>query len=295
MLQRLRPLVAAVLTLVGTTLGAVPASAATAPPTPTLVGIRAAHHTGYDRLVFDFHGGLPSRITTGYVGELLGDGSGLPVPLPGQAKLQIRFEGTDAHDEAGAPTAPGALALPLPNAMSLVRAGDYEAVTTYGVGLALRQPYRVFTLRSPDRVVLDVDAAFRTVNRQVWFFDEGRFVRNTPPFVVPVLRPVLPGTPATGVSDRLFAGPTAAEAARGLRFLPSGATGYRGLSITGGTARIQLTGGCSSGGSTVSIAGQLLPTLRQFPTVQAVKIFDPAGSTQNPTGPHDSIPDCLEP
>ncbi|HET6693012.1 MAG TPA: hypothetical protein VFG97_01795, partial [Pedococcus sp.] len=35
-------------------------TAATAAPVPTLVGIRAAHHLTYDRVVFDFAGGLPS-------------------------------------------------------------------------------------------------------------------------------------------------------------------------------------------------------------------------------------------
>jgi hypothetical protein len=54
-------------------------------------------------------------------------------------------------------------------------------------------------------------------------------------------------------------------------------------------------GGCSSGGSTVTIAGEIMPTLRQFATVDWVKIYGPGGHTADPTGPTDSIPDCLNP
>jgi hypothetical protein len=67
------------------------------------------------------------------------------------------------------------------------------------------------------------------------------------------------------------------------------------LSLTGGVARIRLTFGCSSGGSTVSIAGEIMPTLKQFSSVQGVKIYDPTGNTEVPNGPTDSIPECLEP
>src|SRR3954454_23841865 len=44
-------------------------------------------------------------------------------------------------------------------------------------------------------------------------------------------------------------------------------------------------------GSTVSIAGSIIPTLKQFPNVQHVKIYDRAGQTSDPIGPTDSIPD----
>lgn len=272
------------------------ARAMAAPPTvPTLVGIRAAHHPAFDRIVFDFSGGLPAGRRAAYVPALVGDPSGRPVPVAGRAILQVRFERANAHDAAGRSTAPERIAFGLPNAVTAVRAGDFEAVTTYGLGLAARQPFRLFTLTRPDRVVLDVDAAFATQQRRVYFFDPGRFAANRQPFFLPVLRPVRPSTPATGVLDRLFAGPTPAEQARGLRFLASGATGFSNLSITRQIARVGLTGGCSSQGSTATVAGEIFPTLRQFGTVDAVKIYDPSGRTERPTGAVDSIPACLEP
>jgi hypothetical protein len=263
--------------------------------TPTLVGIRAAHRTGYDRVVLDFRGGLPASRRVSYVKGLVGDASGKPVRIAGQAILAVRLEPAQAHDAAGRSTAPGRVAFALPNVMTVVQAGDFEAVTTYGIGLARRQPFTVSTLRNPSRVVIDIRAAFPTVSRKVWFLDRNRFLANTPPFFVPVRRPVQPATPATGVMDRIYAGPLTGEHAHGLRLLLSGSTGYRRLRVTAGIARVQLGGGCDSGGSTVTIAGQIQPSLRQLSTVDAVKIYDPSGHTEHPTGRGDSIPTCLEP
>ena len=78
--------------------------------------------------------------------------------------------------------------------------------------------------------------------------------------------------------DRLFAGPTDAEYASRLRLQQSHAAGFTGISIADLVARLRLTGGCSSGGSTFSIARQIYPTLKQFATVNFVKIYDPAAN-----------------
>jgi hypothetical protein len=48
---------------------------------------------------------------------------------------------------------------------------------------------------------------------------------NTPPFVVPTIRPEIPSTPAIGLLDRLFAGVQDSERADSLRFVRSGARG----------------------------------------------------------------------
>jgi hypothetical protein len=268
--------------------------AAPALTVPTLVGIRAAHHPTHDRVVFEFRGGPPGSTQVRYVDRLIGDASGLPVRVPGRAILRVRFEPARAHDASGR-TAPLRRAFALPNLMAAVRSGDFEAVTTYGLGLARRTPFHVTSLRRPARVVVDVRAAFRTANRGVYFLDRGRFRANTEPFFVSRARPVPTGTPATGLMDRLFAGPLPAEQADGLRLLRSRATGWTRLRIDGRVARVQLTGGCSSGGSTVTIAGEIMPTLRQLDSVRWVKIYDPKGRTEAPTGRRDSIPECLEP
>lgn len=273
---------------------AVSGPAPAAPPqVPTLVGITAAHAGDVDRVVFEFSGGLP-QVRAGYVDELVGDGSGLPVRIAGRAVLRLRFSPADAHDASG-PTVTGRRAFALPNVITAVRAGDYEAVTTYGLGLARRSRFAVSTLRSPARVVVDVRAEFPTEQRKVFFLHEERYVEDREPYFVPRLRPVRVHTPATGVLDRLFAGPLPRERADGLRLVRSGATSFGDLSIESGIARVRLVGGCSSGGSTVTIAGSIMPGLRQFPSVDWVKIYDPAGDTASPSGTSDSLPDCLSP
>jgi hypothetical protein len=288
-------------TLLGSLLAALAGPPATAAPSQAqLEIIRAAHHPGYDRVVFEFRGPLPTYRLR-YVDTLTGDPSGLPVPVPGRAILEVTMHNAVAHDDFG-PRASRRNTFPLPNVMSVLQSGDFEGVVTYGVGLASRQPYRAFTLTNPSRLVVDIDAGFTTVQKPVYFIDEHRYAANTPPFVRSVLRPVLAAAPATAVMDRLFAGPTPAEAESGLRpptypslTARSKATGFANLSIAEGIARVRLTGGCSSGGSTITVANEIMPTLRQFSTVDYVKIYDPAGRTQRPTGRSDSIPTCLEP
>ncbi len=281
------------LLLTGLVIPAVSPTSAPAAQAPTrVVAIRAAHHPGFDRVVFEFSRRLPSSVRVRYVDEVIGDPSGLPVRIAGRAFLGVRFFPTNG---LGGSIAPTRKAFALPNVMTTVLSGDFEAVTSFGIGLAKKTRFHVSTLRNPSRVVIDIRAAFPTVNRKVFFLDEDRFVANTQPFFVPRLRPVRASNPATGVMDRLFAGPLQSEKADGLRLLRSRATGFTNLSIGNGIARVQLTGGCNSGGSTVTIAGEIMPTLRQFGSVDWVKIYGPAGHTETPNGRSDSIPVCLEP
>ncbi len=273
-------------------LAAVPAADARPAALPQLVDVRAVHRDGVDRVVFQFDDGIPAGVDVRYVDRLLGDGSGLPIRIAGRAILQVGLQPTRTDR---ATDAPARRSFALPNVMTVVRSGLFEGWTTYGLGLARRIPVSVVRQPGRDRVVVEVGAAFRTVERRVFFLDEDRFAANLEPFFVPRTRPVPVGSPATGVMDRLFAGPLDRERARGLRLVRSRATGFADLAIAGGIARVRLRGGCSSGGSTVTIAGEIMPTLRQFDTVDWVKVLDPSGTTADPTGPGDSIPECLNP
>jgi hypothetical protein len=133
------------------------------------------------------------------------------------------------------------------------------------------------------------------VTVQVYFLNEANFNVGTEPYVTPVEREVDAADAAQGALHALFAGPTAAEQDEGLRFVASEATGFADLEIADGIARVRLTGGCSSGGSTFTVANEIVPTLKQFSEVGFVKILDPDGNTESPEGPGDSIPFCLEP
>jgi hypothetical protein len=289
-----------------TTLGLAEPSAAggatvTARPVPTLTAIRAAHHPGYDRhhpgydrLVFQFRGRVPGQRSARYVRQVVGP-SGLPVHIVGSALLQVRFFQATGH-APGVPSTfgPTRRTYALPNVIQVV-AEDFENVLVFGVGLARREPFHMFTRTNPSRVIIDVRTPFRTVSVRDYFLNTNRFAQGIPPYTQRVFRPVIPPAVGFGALQRLFAGPTQAERARSLRFVASKATGFKNLRIRHGVARVQLTGGCSSGGSTFTVANLIRPTLKQFPSVHWVKIYDPSGHTERLFGHTDSIPVCLEP
>lgn len=128
------------------------------PATPTLVAIRAAHHADttpqYDRVVFEFSGPVP-LLRIEYVKKLIADGSGLPVPIAGRAILCVQLEPARAHNDRGQVTAPRNMKLRLPIVKEIVSAGDFEAVVTYGIGLARKAETRILTLANASRVVVD--------------------------------------------------------------------------------------------------------------------------------------------
>jgi hypothetical protein len=64
----------------------------------------------------------------------------------------VRFDPAVAHAAQGA-TAPARKAFALPNIMTTARSGEFEAVTTYGIGLAQGTPFEVFTLQDPSRAL----------------------------------------------------------------------------------------------------------------------------------------------
>jgi len=112
----------------------------TPPPLRTLVGIYVGNHPGespaYQRMSFYFRGGLPSY-RVGYVAQVVSDGSGAPVPLPGNAFLQVTFTDAQAHTDAGQSSvvAAPAAAIGYQNLKGYQSAGDFEGTVTYGLGL----------------------------------------------------------------------------------------------------------------------------------------------------------------
>jgi hypothetical protein len=128
------------------------------PAIPTLVAIRAAHHaetsSKYDRVVFEFSGPVP-YLRIEYVTELIADGSGAPVRIAGKAIVSVQFTPAQAHNDRGKITAPNNINLKLPLVKQIVSAGDFEAVVTYGIGLARKADTRILTLGNPLRVVVD--------------------------------------------------------------------------------------------------------------------------------------------
>ena len=155
-MRLVRTLVVTSLVAVVLTLAAAPAGAQSA---PTLSGVRAGHHPGFDRVVFEFRGPVP-RHHVRYVDQLVQDGSGKPVSVAGAADLEVVFQGANAHDQNGTPTVdPRRFSPRLPAVQEVAQIGDFEAVVSYGIGVDRRRPLEVTTLSSPSRLVIDVSTA----------------------------------------------------------------------------------------------------------------------------------------
>jgi len=278
----------------GAVLSAAPAAAAQASqPAPVLTAIRAAHYPGYDRLVFQFAKGLPTRWSARYLSARSTASSGLPESVADSTWLLVSFARATGHNSGGVAYVPASTGYALPDIMQVVTVRDHGGTVSFAVALARHEPFRMSTLAHPSRVVIEVQTPFRTVPVRDFFVSTAGTA--SPSTIVPVSRPVTEPATASGALQRLFAGPTRAELARGLLFVASGATGFWRLQIQGGVARVWLTGGCGNGGSTVTVASEIVPTLTQFGSVRWVKIYDPAGNTERPAGNTNSIPVCLTP
>jgi hypothetical protein len=109
--------------------------------------------------------------------------------------------------------------------------------------------------------------------------------------VVKVTRSVQKWTPQDAL-NALYLGPTGEEA--GMRLISCESTGASVQSIENGIAKVQLKGGCGGCG-TLGLSELLIPTLKAFPEIFTVQIFDPSGKSQMENARMDSRPACLEP
>lgn len=130
----------------------------------------------------------------------------------------------------------------------------------------------------------------------VYFMDEAKFAVGTEPYEVGVTREFHPDAFLPRMAlEAYFEGPSQEEQAQGFVQVLSDCTGFSDLIIENSIAHVYLTGPCTSGGSTYTIAGPVMKILRQFNEIEYVKIYDADGITEQPEGQTDSIPFVLEP
>ncbi|MFG2971436.1 hypothetical protein ACGFYY_00350 [Streptomyces sp. NPDC048331] len=125
--------------------------------TPLVVNARWAGHPTYDRIVIDLQGSGPA-VTVTPVPQLVYDGSGKPVPLPGKHFLEIRLHPAAAHDDAGRNVyqGPKLQKINLSKLKGIALTGDYEGYVTFGAAFDTLPYYRAFPLHSPERFVVDI-------------------------------------------------------------------------------------------------------------------------------------------
>jgi hypothetical protein len=109
-----------------------------APAMPVITDVRTAAHPecGYDRLVLDITGPLPSAEVR-YVPQVTADPSGKPITLPGHRYLLITLRPAQAHGSSGESTViRSAQVLGYPVLKGYALAGDFEGVFSLALGLA---------------------------------------------------------------------------------------------------------------------------------------------------------------
>ncbi len=130
-----------------------------------VTNVRAGQHACFDRLVLDVRGGRARHV----LGELRGPGADGRLRLRGAAARRREAveitAAVPAYDGAGRPTYRPANRAELvsvagyPTFRQVAWAGSFEGMTTVGLGVRARLPYRVFTLAGPgtgSRLVIDV-------------------------------------------------------------------------------------------------------------------------------------------
>jgi hypothetical protein len=127
-------------------------------PSAKLTTVRAAHHPGYDRVVFEFDGAEVPGWRIGYVREIaLGETDDQFLTLEGDALVEVTLKGKASDDyRPGTQTIPDKLTPALPQVRQLGLAEDWEGVVRVGIGLDHRAGFRVLELHDPVRVVFDV-------------------------------------------------------------------------------------------------------------------------------------------
>ena len=124
-----------------------------------LVDVRVGEHDGYDRVVFEFDGAVPEYILSQASPPYTEDPSGLPIEVNGTAAWQlVMLGGTRVTPNYGT-TYDGPLSFEpdFEQLVHLVEAGDFEAVSTWYIGMSGQSCARILALDDPTRLVIDIE------------------------------------------------------------------------------------------------------------------------------------------
>jgi hypothetical protein len=123
-----------------------------------ITDIRVGTQSGYDRIVFEFASGIPEYRIEAATPPFIQDPSGLPMNVAGSAFWKIVMNGGTIVKPDGGVSYAGArdFSPGFPKLVQLVTGGDFEAVSTWYVGLSDVSCIRVQALSSPSRLVIDI-------------------------------------------------------------------------------------------------------------------------------------------
>ena len=125
----------------------------------TLVAVRTSAQDGFDRVVFEYSGTGTPGWTARYDDDPAQQGSGDAVEVPGSTALVVLVEGAGLPTDTGVDFYGGPRRLAgddLAVVTEVAVGSTFEGVDDHVVGTTDQQPFRVFSLEDPPRVVVDV-------------------------------------------------------------------------------------------------------------------------------------------
>ena len=121
-----------------------------------LWNLRTGNDGTFDRIVFDERVSM-SGYSVRYVSQVRYDASGAIVPLRGRYFLRVVITGATTASLPGLRSVMPTVITPALSEIAQIRkAGEFERVVSYGIGLNRYRGFRVFRLTSPSRLVIDV-------------------------------------------------------------------------------------------------------------------------------------------
>jgi hypothetical protein len=126
-----------------------------------IVDVRVGTHAGYDRVVFEFTDGVPEISLDRASPPFSEDGSGRQIEVDGSSFLSLTMRGGTKQTDEGTSSydGPTEFSPGFPSLVHLVEAGDFEAQSTWIIGLSSEACVRVLTLTESDspRLVIDIE------------------------------------------------------------------------------------------------------------------------------------------
>lgn len=126
-----------------------------------IVDVRVGTHPGYDRVAFEFTGGIPEAAVERAEPPFTEDGSGFPVDVEGDSFLRLTMRGGTKQTDAGTSSYDGPTDFDpdFPVLVDLVEGGDFERQSIWYIGLSESSDVcvRVFTLDDAPRLVIDIE------------------------------------------------------------------------------------------------------------------------------------------
>jgi hypothetical protein len=123
-----------------------------------ITDVRVGTHAGYDRVVIEFDEGIPPFTLDEATPPLLADPSGMQMHVEGNAFWSLVLQGGTRLALDGSLSYDGRTDFTpdFPVLAELVEAGDFEAVSSWYIGLHQPSCARVLTLTDPSRLVIDI-------------------------------------------------------------------------------------------------------------------------------------------